>query len=164
MALKAYQFRNIDPAFIQEVATGLEEPAQIADRYGYTPDQWEAISHHKGFINEVNRIRAEMEKSGQTFRLKAAVMADTLLDNTYQSALSPDVPVKDKAAALQVLAKFADLEPKRDSQASTGPAFSISINIPGGIPTVENVVVEAKAAEEKPEDANLSLDFGGSDA
>ena len=160
MPISADRFRSLDPAFVQEVATGLEDPEQIAKRYGYSKEEWEALSRHKGFVNEVNRIRAEMEKSGQTFRLKAAVMADMLLDNTYQAALDSSVPVKDKAAALQVLAKFADLEPKRDAQVSAGPGFSITINLPS-IPSAPQAV-EAEVVEDRepPADPQLTLDFG----
>jgi hypothetical protein len=157
--LTAKSLLNLDPAFIQEVATGMEEPADIARRYGYTYAEWEKISSYQPFINEVNRLKAEFERSGQTFRLKAAVMAEKLLDDTFTSALQPDVPVKDKAVALQTLAKFADLEPKRDAQVSAGPGFSITITIPQApVETIEAKPVED--TEAAPADAQLELSFG----
>ena len=50
MPISANRFRSIDPAFVQEVATGLEEPEQIAQRYGYSKEEWQKIpvwSYHQ---------------------------------------------------------------------------------------------------------------------
>ena len=103
------------------------------------------------------------DSSGQTFRLKAAVMADSLMDNMYKHAMDADTPVKDKAAALQLLTRVGELEPKASAQVNAGPGFSITINIPTAPPSEEKKaevieVEEVKAIEP------MKLAFGGTDA
>lgn len=129
-ALTANRFLEIPATMIREVATGLEEGKDIAVRYGYSESEWKDIETLPTFINEVNKVRSEMERSGLTFKIKASVMADSLLDNMYAHAMQADVPLKDKAAALTILTRVADLEPKNNTQVQAGPGFSITISIP----------------------------------
>ena len=160
MPLTAKSYLKISPEFIQEVATGLEEGEEIAKRFGFTKSEWKIIEKRKDFQTAVARVVAERERSGDTFRLKAHVMADKLLDNMFSSALAPDIPVKDKAAALQLLTKVANLEPKDSQQASQGSGFSITINVP--TPKPETIVVEAKSksVEKVPDEAPvLDMEF-----
>lgn len=163
MTLTAKKYLSIKPDMIREVATGLEDGKDIAKRYGFDEADWEEIKDREDFNAAVTKVRAEMERSGQTFRLKAAVMADSLMDNMYKHAMDADTPVKDKAAALQLLTRVGELEPKASVQANAGPGFSITINIPTAPPSEEKKaevieVEEVKAIEP------MKLAFGGTDA
>ena len=124
-ALTANRFLEIPATMIREVATGLEEGKDIAVRYGYSESEWKDIETLPTFINEVNKVRSEMERSGLTFKIKASVMADSLLDNMYAHAMQADVPLKDKAAALTILTRVADLEPKNNTQVQAGPPMPV---------------------------------------
>ena len=136
-----YLSKRLDLA--KEVAVGLEEGLDIAIRLGFSEAEWHEIEHRPDFTAEVLRIRSDMEKSGQMFRIKAAVMADKLLDNTFASAMSGDIPVKDKVAALQQLTRIGGLETSSVVQQS-GPGFSITINLPTPVQTVEEDVIQIK--------------------
>ena len=110
------------------------------------------------FRGEVSRIQSEMQRSGQTFKLMAGEMAHKLLEDMFQHSLGGETPVRDKAAALQLLTKIADLEPKKDAAVKAGPGFSITINIPQ-VPKVEEAqVIDADALPEDL-DAELSITF-----
>lgn len=156
--LTAIAYLSIDPEMVREVATGLEDGKDIAKRYGITAAQWGVLEKMPSFVNEVSRIRSEMDRSGQTFRLKAAVMAEKLLGDMYIHAMNSDTPVKDKASALQLLTRVADLEPKTNAQVKPGAGFSITINLPVA-PQKEEELQGVEVVEQAPKEASLALTF-----
>ena len=129
-SLTAEKFLDLDPTMIREIATGLEEPVDIAIRYGFSKEEFKDLARMPEFMAEVSRIH--------------------------------ETPVRDKAAALQLLTKIADLEPKKDASVKAGPGFSITINIPQ-VPKVEEAQVID--AEDLPEDleAGLNITFDDED-
>lgn len=163
MALKASRYLKIKPEMINEVATGLEEGKDIAQRYGFSEAEWDEIKERPDFQQAVAKVRSEMERSGQTFRLKAAVMADSLMENMYKHAMDSETPVKDKAAALQLLTRVGELEPKASAQVSAGPGFSITINLPVAPPKEEEHKEEVIETEEAKVVGPMSLTFGAED-
>lgn len=132
-------FIDIDPKFVLEVATGLEDIAEIAPRYGYDEETAEALRHYKPFLIEVDRHKAELYRSGKTFKLKAGMMADEVMSKVFAQAIHPDTGLSVRLDALKTLAKLADLEPKQATATAQGAGFSISINIGGSKPEVIEV-------------------------
>lgn len=131
---------DIDPRFVLEVATGLEDIAEIAPRYGYDQETAEALRHYKPFLIEVDRHKAELQRTGKTFKLKAGLMADEVMQKVFAQALSPDISLAARLDALKTLAKLADLEPKQATATAQGAGFSISINLGG----TKQEVIEVK--------------------
>jgi hypothetical protein len=114
---------------IRAIAMGMEEPSAIAARYGFTGEKWDKLQQWQPFVLTVASQRAEFEKSGVTFRLKAAMKADELADQVFVQAMGHDTSLAQKMATLQYFAKMGDLEPKVDKSTTPGEGFSISINI-----------------------------------
>lgn len=129
--ISAEQFLEIDPKFILEVATGLEDITEIAPRYGLTQADVEALMQYQPFIIEVDRLKSELYKSGKTFKLKASMMAEEVMDRVFRQALGDDIGITSRLDALRTLAKLADLEPKpaMTQQGGAGQGFSITINL-----------------------------------
>lgn len=161
-SLTAEKFLDLDPTMIREVATGLEEPEDIAIRYGFTKEEFKDLARMPEFRGEVSRIQSEMQRTGQTFKLMAGEMAHKLLEDMFQHSLGGETPVRDKAAALQLLTKIADLEPKKDASVKAGPGFSITINIPQ-VPHVEEAKVIDAVDIAEDLDAELSITFDDED-
>ena len=154
-ALTAEEVYNVDPQFVQELATGVEEPWSIAHRYGYTEDEWKVLENNEWLQREVENAIAERNKSGKTFTTKAKVMAEKLIDHVFQKSLDPNVPLKDKVASLVAIAKLGNLEPEKTQKVEAGPGFSITITVPQ---TKEEVVItHVEEKEEEPEDVVLEL-------
>lgn len=137
----ARKFLDIDPKFVLEVATGLEELEEIAPRFGLSPAETKALHKYKPFWIEVDKVKSELYKSGQTFRLKAGVMAEQVLDEVFSDAIQTDANKNYRLEALRTLARLADLEPKQaTSAAQAGSGFSININLSGA----KTEVIEVK--------------------
>ena len=153
------KYLKIQPELVQEVATGLEDGLTIAQRYGFSEEEWRIIEARPDFQRAVSKVRAELEKSGQTFRMKAALMADKLMDNMYTHAMDSETPVRDKATALQLLTRVGELEPKASAQVNAGPGFSITINLPT-VPPPEETVKKVEVVEEARPVEPMQLNFG----
>ena len=154
-ALKADALVNIDPQFIQELATGVEDPDSIARRYNFTDDEWKELQDNEWLRREVENAIAERNKSGKTFTTKAKVMAEKLIDHVFQKSLDPNVPLKDKVASLVAIAKLGNLEPEKTQKVEAGPGFSITITVPQA--KEEVVITKVEEKEEEPEDVILEL-------
>lgn len=155
-ALTAERVRGVPPAMIQDLATGVEEPIDIARRYGYTDQEWDELKDDKWLNREVNFAIAERSKSGKTFTTKAKLMSEMLLENVYECALGDNVPAKDKAAVLTVLAKLGNLEPEKKQQTEAGPGFSITITVPE---YREEETAKAEEVEKPQEDVVIDIPF-----
>jgi hypothetical protein len=131
-------------SMVDEIAQGVEEPADIAYRYGYLRSEYDRLAKNKMFIADVATKRAEYERGGQKLKLKAKLMAEHLLDNLFIDSMGGTIGQKQES--MKILMKLADLEPKQSQvQQSAGAGFSISINIPAtGI--VQTQTIELNAA------------------
>jgi len=160
MTTLSERYASIDPKLILECATGLEDTEKIAARYGFDPDEWLKIEQRPEVAAAIEKAKVELEKSGVTFQNKAKLMADTLLNNVFQSSLSEDTPVKDKVAALQAVSKLAGWD-TGDRTAQAGPGFSITINLPEKTVklTAEQAVPVEEAKPIEPKSAEVHLEF-----
>jgi hypothetical protein len=132
LALPEPTSANVPQELIWHVAAGLEEPEDIAKRFGYEGDTWDRLRAHPPFQIAVKALQAEFELTGFTFKNKNRLMAGHMLEKLFVMANSPDASIGQVHEALRTFAKFADLEPKQEKAvADTGAKFSININLPG---------------------------------
>lgn len=152
----------LDPKMLWEMALGLEEPRDIALRWGISGEKFDQIEKSSWFQHQIDGIRADMERSGQNFRTKAGVMSQKLMDMIFSEAVVGETDIKNRLEVLKTLAKYADWEPKGAFTAEKGPSFSISINIPAS-PTPVAAPLEVKKGEKVEEieekQAAISLGF-----
>lgn len=149
----ASKYRNIDPRMIYDLASGVEEPDEVAKRYGFEGEEWDQIASRPELVRAVKQQAAEQAKNGTTLKNKARLLSDSMLNNLYIASMRDDVPVKDKASALLAVTKLAGLDTPAQAQAQ-GAGFSITINLPASVaketpPAVEVVATETKALENK---------------
>lgn len=143
---------NIDPKFVFELAAGLEDPDHIAAKYHLNPDAWDNLRRDENFRKVVDSKRAELQKSGYTFRLKAALAAEDLLDEVYIGAKAPDASLSAKLESFKYLTKIAGLEPKEDKSIAQGPGFSIKIDLGDQSITINQGAPAPETIDITPED------------
>jgi hypothetical protein len=120
---------TIPSEMVAEIAAGLEDPKDIAFRYSIVGKAWEDLQKWVPFQNAVAAQKAEYEKSGFTFKVKAKVLTEDVFEQAYKFAKSTETSLLQKLEFIKVGAKLADMEPKNTAQVATGPAFSITINL-----------------------------------
>ena len=138
-----YQWRpramvNFPSEMVVALAQGLEDPLDIAARFGITAEQWEKWSEYPPLKAAVSAKRAELEKNGWVVRTKAAMQAEMLMDQVFVQAMSNDVGLMQKLETLKTLIKVGNLEPKEDKNTQAGTGFQININLPGQNVTLGN--------------------------
>lgn len=141
---------QIPAEMVVAMAQGLEEPVDIAARFGFGGDRWNQLSEYPPFKAAVSSKRAELEKSGWVFRTKAAMQAEMLMDQVFVSAMSNDVGLMQKLETLKYLTKAGNLEPKEDKQVQAGAGFQIQINLGSHSVSIGNnpsPVIEAEPAK-----------------
>lgn len=129
---KTVSWPQISDEMVASLALGMEDELIVASRHGLSMETFLELSTQPWFQTQVATKRAEYEKSGVTFKTKAAWMAGELLDQVYLQASSMDASLNQKHEVLKTLLKAGGLEPKEEKLQNTGPSFSISIDLGGG--------------------------------
>lgn len=130
---EAHHTLDVPAQLVWEVAAGLEDPAVVAERFGFTGLKWERLSQWGPFITAVQAQRSEFEKTGVTFRLKAGLMAEQMMDQMFKQAVSNDSTILQKLSVFNSLVDVAGLKPDKKAPveaSNQAPKFSITINIP----------------------------------
>jgi hypothetical protein len=139
---------SIPSEMVAEIASGLEDPTDIAFRYGIVGEAWRELQKWVPFQNAVAAQKAEFEKTGFTFKVKARMLTEDVFDDAYRIARSNASTLVQKLEFIKVGAKLADMEPKTNQQTVAGPGFSITINLGDSPkPVMKDITVETK--EEK---------------
>lgn len=125
-------FPLISEEMVASIALGMEDDLVIAARHNLSVEQLQDLQKQSWFQAQVAVKRAEFEKTGVTFKAKAAWMASDLLNDVYTQVKSTDASLSQKHDVLKTLMKAGGLEPKDEKKVDTGPTFAISIDLGGG--------------------------------
>lgn len=144
---------NAKAEFIFELSAGIDEPNKIAERYGYSEEQWARLRADPAFIKAVDIRKSELKSMGYVPKAKAALAAEDLMDDIYLGAKKEETPLNQKIEAFKILAKIGGLEPKEVGGVTSGTGFTININmgdksITLGTKPAEQVI-EAEVLENK---------------
>lgn len=132
-AAEAHVTLDVPPQLVWECAAGLEDPDSVAARFDFTGAKWERLKQWPPFIQAVQAQRAEFERSGMTFRLKAGLMAEEMMGQMFKQAIANDSSIMQKLSVFNSLVDVAGLKPDKKLEAASAPSapkFSITINIP----------------------------------
>jgi hypothetical protein len=125
----AKQAVDINPEMLLQIATGLEEPLDIAQRYGFNEEEFAALSNWPPWQAALEAKRTELQQTGVTLRIKSAFMAEDVLQRAYLAVCGHDATLPQKMDFIRLAAKLGDVEPKPNfNAAAQGNGFSISIN------------------------------------
>ena len=107
------------PQLIFDLALGLDcEEETLQERYNLTPADLASLYALPHFRQEVALMTRELNEKNTIFKTKAKVQAEDCLDDMYNLMKDMDTPAGTKLAIFQTLAKFGELEPKKEV---TGP-------------------------------------------
>lgn len=158
--LTSEQLANLPQKMLWQMSLGLEDPEVIAQRFGFTYEQYREMTQTKIFQTQMSALKAENERTGQAFRTKAGVMSQELMDHIFSEAMGSETEMKNRLEVLKTFAKYADWEPKGNVDMSKGPAFSISISLPASPQSEEKVIKNDDFSDLVTENPSLKLDFG----
>jgi len=121
---------------------------EIVAGEGLTQTEYDQIAANPQFQRYVDMYVKELKDSGFSFSAKARVLAEDLLPTLYHMAKDLDTPAAVRRQAITDIVEWAELKPKTNQIAQTGPGFSITINLPStGNSPKQAIVLEANATE-----------------
>lgn len=147
--MDAHTLLNTDAKLIFELASRMDPPEVIADRYGLDPDfllQMMETPHVKRAIADK---RAELEQGGFVLAAKAKLMFEDLLPEIYRRAKSRDATLSGVLDSAKFLRQVAGLD-KQDVGDRARDRFSITINFGGGASAAMPAQVVVNVGDELP--------------
>lgn len=145
LPIEAPQLKFPPQDMVLSVAMGMEEPREIASRYGYEDEDWEQLTQWKPFQDAVSKQKADLEANGWTFKTIARGLTEHVFQEAYKIAIDNKATLLQKLEFVKLGAKLADMEPKASTQVTSGPGFSIAINF--STPKPENKVIDITPKE-----------------
>lgn len=126
------KFLDVPPQMALAIASGIEDPARVAERHGFDEDQWEALKVFEPFVKLIEAKKAELRTAGVTFRLKCGMISEMMLDDLYTTAIAEGTSFSSKLEFTKFTSKAAGLDAPPKEEANTGSQFSITINLGQG--------------------------------
>ena len=135
-----------------ELALKIDDSAVIFQRHGYNGEQALALLAAGEFPALLERVAQEVREKGLSFRAKARVMAEDLLQYGYELATDETASSAVRADLIQWMARVADLEPAKKDGKDTGGGgggLHLSITFAGQAPQTitpgrEPITIEAE--------------------
>jgi hypothetical protein len=128
---------SIPPELVYELALGLAPPVEIMQNHGFTADDYRQLMAMPAFQRELERVRVELNEDGWVRETKLKLMADQLLDRTYQDGMSPTTHPSLRLDITKNFAKWSGLEKASIGQVAAS-GMTIQINLPNQ-PTIQMV-------------------------
>ena len=143
---KALSEMTFDPRLVFELGAGLDTPAAIFGGYGIAPEEATKMMKNPVFIEAVKTAKKYVAEHGVTFKTKARLLAEDLLEHAYQMATSTETPASVRAELIQWVTRMGGLEPpKEGGDRGTGGGLMLNFVFQDGTKTV--VVEQPKQAE-----------------
>lgn len=136
--------RDHDPAKVAwpaslpiELALKTATPQELKGHYGFSDDEWAALRGNPVFIAELTAACDLVKQEGMTFRLKARLQAEAMLETSWRLVHAPgsEVPANVKADLIKTTFRVAGFDNKEGLPAGAGSGLAIQINFNGGQPT-----------------------------
>jgi hypothetical protein len=120
-----------EPQLPLEIALGIEDLDAIALRHRLSFDQLNALLCTPGFQIQVAHFRKDLHENGETFRAKARVQAEMMLETSYKLVHADSTPASVKADLIKSTVEWAGLKPNPKATLDTpGGQFNITFNFP----------------------------------
>ena len=137
---------TFDPRIAYEIALGIDTPASVFEKHGYSNEQAAALVAVPSFVATIKKYQEEILAGGISFKLKAKMQAEDLLSHSYIIATDPEAPMAVRADLIKWTAKMAGLEPVADKGSGQTGGFVLNISFAGDKPVgrvIEGDVTDA---------------------
>lgn len=99
-------------------------------------------SQDRMFVRSVKSYKKELEDKGVSFQMKARIQAEEMLKKQWLIVHDPLTPPQVAVKAIENTVRWAGLDASKTVEASNGPGFSITINLPNA--PSEKTVIESQ--------------------
>jgi len=115
------------PTLPLELALGESPRGEILSAYNLTPESWDKLRSNPAFQKALRDAVEMLQRDGMTFRVKARMQSEALLETSWQLIHSNATPSAVKADLIKHTHRVAGLEPKENAVAIS--PLQININL-----------------------------------
>ena len=135
-----------------DLAMDMDSAEETFERYGIAEAEATNLLANADFIATVKFWKEAIVKEGYSFKTKAKLIAEDLLETGYMLATDPGTNDSVRASMVQWFTKIAGYEPKKDSEGGggQGPGFTLNLTFsetPGRAASIQTITGEAKRIE-----------------
>ena len=134
IAVSGNVFEVEDPAFLGfpptlplELALGDQPRIEILKAYSLTPESWDKLRRNPVFQKALAAAVETLQRDGMSFKLKAKLQSEALLETSWHLIHSPHTPSAVKADLIKHTHKMAGFEPKEEAKVVN--PLQININL-----------------------------------
>jgi len=115
-------------SLVLDIAMGTDEDI-ICEAYELQYPQLQAIKNDPAFMARLKKAADDLNKEGATFRLKAQMQAEALLQTSFAMIHSDEIDPKVRAKLISDTVRWAGYDNAAAAGAETGPGISIHIDL-----------------------------------
>lgn len=126
------------PTLTIELALKMSTPQELRAHYGFSDEEWATLKANPVFISELAAACELVKQDGMSFRLKARLQAEELLNTGWRLIHAPtsEVPAAVKERLMATVYRMAGYDTKNEGMAPGGNAgLAIQINFNGEQPS-----------------------------
>lgn len=113
-----------------EIALQEHTPKQLCKLYGIDEKTWDRIRADPLFQNDVSARMIELQSEGVSFKMKARLQAEGMLDENWRLVHHVDTPANVKADLIKHTVRMAGLDASKDQAAAAqGAAIGAALQI-----------------------------------
>jgi hypothetical protein len=116
------------PTLPLELALGEIPRNEILTAYRLTPESWEELRKNPVFQKAVRDAIELLQRDGMSFRVKARMQSEALLETSWKIIHSTQTPSAVKADLIKHTHRIAGFEPK-NNEVGAGNNLQININL-----------------------------------
>ena len=130
-------------AMVVDVALGTSDDA-ICTAYQLQAHELDWIKQDPGFAVQLADVTKELDKDGVTFKLKARLQAEAMLETSWALIHSPATPAAVKAGLIKDTVRWAGYDSPAQDAGGQRAGFSVNIVLNG--PVAQGVTYDHPAA------------------
>ena len=112
-----------------EVAMRTAPIKTICEAYKISESEWEALRRNPLFLADLAAAVEMLKREGMSFKAKAKLQAEALLQTSWQLIQDPETPAAVKLDGIKSTVRWAGLEPRGKEDGANGNALNIQINL-----------------------------------
>ena len=131
--LTTLSVQDFPDEFFIDVAVGVSPFAVIAESYGFSSTEAEALASDPDFKRRLNLATKVVEDDGSAFKARCRKIVSDRLAGISSLMGDPDTPATVQLDAFKTLVKFGELEPVRgQAEGGSAPVLSLVFVAPDG--------------------------------
>ena len=128
-------------SLVMDVAMGVPEDT-ICEAYDLQYPQLVAITEDPAFLLRLGKVAEDLKKHGASFRMKAQMQAEELLNTSFTMIHDTDIDPKVRGKLIADTIRWAGYDNSKEAQGEVGPGISINIDLGNATKMVEGRVFD----------------------